>query len=219
MSDKLVSSTLQEQIERFKQQSAAKANPEVRTLRQAETQKLIQSGIAEQSLHKGDHVPDFTLPDADGKPIILSSLLHKGPVVITFYRGEWCPYCNLTLRAYQAVLPQMTALGATLIAISPQLPDFSQVMITKADLTFPVLSDVGNQVARQYRLVFTLPETLRPYTVALPKFNGDESWELPMPGTFVIGQDGIIQLAFVHADYTRRLEPTAILDTLNELRR
>jgi len=89
----------------------------------------------------------------------------------------------------------MTALGATLVAVSPQLPDFSRAMITKADLTFPVLSDVGNQVARHYRLVITVPEHLRPYGISLPEFNGDDSWELPMTGTFVIGQDGIIHLA------------------------
>lgn len=220
MSDVNTDPTLREQIERFKQAGAAKANPEVRALRQRETEKLIQAGIAEQSVHVGDTAPDFTLPDAEGKEVTLSALLKAGRVVLTFYRGEWCPYCNLQLRAYQTVLPQIEALGAVLVAVSPQLPDFSRAMITKADLTFPVLSDVGNQVARQYRLVFTVPESLRPYTAnaSLPQFNGNESWELPMPGTFVIQENGVIQLAFVHADYTRRLEPAEILSALHSLR-
>ena len=217
MSDKTVLLTLEETIEQFKQARAGKTPPEVIALRQVETKKLIQSGIAEQSFHKGDRAPDFTLPGANGELMTLASLLKIGPVVLTFYRGEWCPYCNMTLRAYQAVLPQIKAFGATLVAVSPQSPDFSQAMITKADLTFPVLSDVGNHVARQYRLVFTLPETLRPYTAKLPQYNGDDSWELPVPGTFVIGQDGVIHTAFVHADYTKRMEPEAILSALSEL--
>lgn len=217
MHEKTVETTLEEQIEQYKQASTARTAPEVLAVRQAETKKLIQSGIAEQSFHSGDRAPDFTLPNAAGGSVSLGSLLEQGPVVLTFYRGEWCPYCNLTLRAYQAVLLQIKALGATLVAVSPQTPDFSQAMITKADLTFPVLSDVGNHVARQYRLVFTVPETLRPYTAKLQKFNGDESWELPLPGTFVIGQGGLIHAAFVHADYTKRMEPSAILSALNAL--
>lgn len=134
--------------------------------------------------------------------------------MVTFYRGAWCPYCNLQLRAYQAILPQVTRLDATLVAISPQTPDASVEIVSKAGLTFPVLSDVGNHVARSYRLVFVLPEVLRPYTANLPQYNGDKSWELPLPGTFVVGRDGIIKLAYVHADYTKRLEPSDILAAL-----
>ncbi|MHB8630078.1 MAG: peroxiredoxin-like family protein [Aggregatilineales bacterium] len=146
---------------------------------------------------------------------LLAEQLQKGPVVLAFYRGAWCPYCNLQLRAYQAILPEITNLGATLVAVSPQAPDYSIDMVTKANLTFPVLSDAGNLVAREYRLVFTLPEALRPYTANLPQYNHDDSWELPLPGTFVIGPDGVIRLAFTHADYTKRLEPTDILRTLH----
>ena len=217
MSDLIKLSTLEMQIEQFKLAGAAKTPPEIRALRKAETEKLIQTGIAEQSFHSGEHAPDFTLPDANGESVTLSSLLTAGPVVLTFYRGEWCPYCNLALRAYQAVLPQIKALGATLVAVSPQQPDFSRAMVTKADLTFPVLSDVGNHVARRYRLVFTLPETLRPISANLPRFNGDESWELPLPGTFVVGQARVIHAAFVDADYTKRMEPAAILAALEKL--
>jgi peroxiredoxin len=209
--------TLREQLEQRQQQGAAKAPPEVRALRQAETQKLIELGIAEQSLHRGDPAPDFTLPDAYGYSVSLSGLLQKGSVVVAFYRGSWCPYCNLQLRAYQSISPDITRLGATLVAISPQTPDTSTEIVDKASLTFPVLSDVGNQVGRTFRLVFVLPEMLRPHTANLPQYNGDNSWELPMPGTFVIGTDGMIRLAFVHADYTKRLEPADILTALRQL--
>jgi peroxiredoxin len=161
--------------------------------------------------------PDFTLSNVDGQPVTLSALLLHGPVVLTFYRGEWCPYCNLQLRAYQAILPQIQELGASLVAISPQTPDNSLTTADKKGLTFPVLSDLGNAVARRYGLVFSVSETLRTAGAPLPSYNGDESWELPMPGTFVIAQDGIVRLAFVSADWTKRLEPAAILDGVRAL--
>ena len=138
-------------------------------------------------------------------------------MVLTFYRGDWCPYCNLQLRAYQAILPLIQELGASLVAVSPQTPDNSLSTAEKKGLTFPVLSDAGNKVARQYGLVFSLSETLRTVSANLPSFNGDDSWELPIPGTFVIAHDRTVRLAFVDADWTKRLEPAAILDTLRRL--
>ncbi len=213
MSSPTIPTKLQDQLDEFKL-SRAQTNPEVFALRQNETAKLIATGIEEQSLHAGDHAPDFTLPDARGGDVTLAALLKNGPVVLTFYRGDWCPYCNLTLRAYQAILPELTALNATLVGVSPQLPDFGMAMIDKADLTFPVLSDVGNYIARRYRLLFMLPESLRPYSASITQSNGDESWELPMPATFVIQPDGVVKLAFTPADYTKRLEPQLILQAL-----
>jgi peroxiredoxin len=137
------------------------------------------------------------------------------PFVLTFYRGEWCPWCNLTLRAYQRILPQIRALGASLVAVSPQTPEHSLSTVEKKELTFTVLSDVGNIVARKYRLVFTLEQTIRTlYTTIgadLPSFNGDPSWELPMPATFLLAQDGTVRLAFVDEDFTHRLEPATLL--------
>mgnify|MGYP005865363415 CR=1 FL=1 len=216
MTTEFSQTTLREQLEQRKQQGAAKTPPEVTALRKAETEKLIASGIAKQSLHEGDLAPDFTLPDANGQPVSLAVLRQKGPVVVTFYRGSWCPYCNLQLRAYEAIFPKIREAGATLVAISPQTPEASTEIIDKGSLKFLVLSDVGNQVARGYRLVFVLPEVLRPYTANLPQSNADETWELPMPGTFVIGADGVIRLSFVHPDYTKRLEPSDILAALEQ---
>jgi peroxiredoxin len=178
---------------------------------------LVRSGIAASSLHEGALAPDFTLPNVDGRPVTLSALLAEGPVVLTFYRGEWCPYCNLQLRAFQAILPEIRELDATLVAVSPQTPDNSLATAEKKGLTFPVLSDAGNQVARRYGLVFSLSETLRVVNPDLRAYNGDDSWELPMPGTFVIAPHGTAQLAFVDADWTKRLEPSAILDALRRL--
>jgi peroxiredoxin len=165
--------------------------------------------------------PDFALPNAAGKSIVLKELLKSGPVVLTFYRGGWCPYCNIQLRAYQSVLPQISALGARLVAISPQLPDNSLDTVNKNTLAFDVLSDVGNEVARSYGLVYSLPEeiraALRSNNKALPSINGDESWELPVPATYVIARDQHVALAYIEVDYRKRLEPEALLRCLKSL--
>lgn len=184
--------------------------------------QLSTSGAAEEARKAGEQAPDFTLPDALGNAVTLSHLLRKGPVVITFYRGEWCPYCNLQLRAYQQILPQIQAFGASLIAISPQTPDHSLSMAEKQALTFAVLSDVGNQVARQFGLVYALDAAVRAahrqIGADLPAYNGDEAWELPMPGTFVVDQAGIVRLTFVDPNFTRRLDPAIIIAQLEKLR-
>jgi peroxiredoxin len=184
-------------------------------------EQLIASGAAEQALKEGAYVPDFTLPDAQGQAVTLSHLLKSGPVVIVFYRGAWCPYCNVQLHAYQQMLPQIQASGASLVAISPQTPDQSLSLAEKQALTFAVLSDVGNQVARQFGLVFTIDEAVRTAHLQvganLPAYNGDASWELPMPGTFLIDQSGIVRLAFVDPDYIHRLDPSIVIERLANL--
>jgi peroxiredoxin len=186
------------------------------------TRQLINCGAAEQTLKEGAQAPDFTLPDARGNAVTLSHLLTQGPVVMTFYRGQWCPYCHLQLRAYQQALPHMQARGASLVAISPQTPDHSRALAEKLELTFALLSDMGNQVARQFGLVFTIDEAVRgahkQVGADLPRFNGIESWELPMAGTFLIDQAGTVRLAFVHPDFTRRLDPSVVIARLNELK-
>ncbi len=210
--------TLQQQIETLQDQLAQQLPAEVLAQLSKSITTLVQTGIAQQSVKVGERAPDFTLPDVFGKPVTLSELLKHGPVVLTFYRGEWCPWCNLTLRAYQRILLQIRALGASLVAVSPQTPEHSLSTVEKKELTFTVLSDVGNSVARKYRLVFTLEQSIRTlYTnigADLPGFNGDPSWELPMPATFLLAQDGTVRLAFVDADFTHRLEPATLLDGL-----
>src|SRR5258706_12910939 len=180
--------------------------------------QLINSGAAEQALKEGTQAPDFTLLDARGTAVTLSQLLTQGPVVMTFYRGAWCPYCHLTLRAYQQALPQLQVGGATLIAISPQTPHHSRALAEKLELTFALLSDKGNQVARQFGLVFTIDEAVRgahkQVGADLPRFNGTDSWDLPISGTFLIDQSGTVRLAFVHPDFHRRLYPPVIIARL-----
>lgn len=213
--------TLTAQLQEFRRQFRQNAAEDIQQTMGAATAALKASGILDGVISEGQSSPDFELPNAQGKPMRLSDKLKAGPVVVSFYRGQWCPYCNLELRALQAVLPDIQARGAQLIAISPQTPDNSLSTAEKNDLTFDVLSDMGNVVARQYGLVFVLPEELRPiYTsfgIDVPAHNGDDTFELPIPATYVIGQDGAIALAFAEADYVTRLEPTAILKALDQL--
>ena len=189
------------------------------TVMDAETSRLTISNLAARALKVGDHAPDFILPDVHGEPVRLRALLDQGPVVVVFYRGGWCPYCNLHLRGFQRRLPEFRELGATVVAISPQLPDNSLSTREKDELAFPVLSDVGNKVARQFGIVFELSDELvelyRQFGHALEDFNGaDGSRELPVPATFLLGGEGAIRLAHVDADYTRRLDPDVVIEVL-----
>jgi len=141
---------------------------------------------------------------------VLSDLLRSGPVILTFYRGGWCLYCNIQRRAYQSVLPQIAALGGRLVAISPLRPDRSLSTAEANALTFDVLSDVGNRTARSFGLVYALLEELRQVfrsnNKALSEINGDESWELPVPATYVIAPDRRVALVYIDIDYRNRLE-------------
>ncbi|MEM6253018.1 MAG: peroxiredoxin-like family protein [Cyanobacteria bacterium P01_D01_bin.156] len=187
----------------------------------AATDALDASGIATQALTVGDVAPDFELPDATGKLVRLSELLQQGPVVINFYRGEWCPYCNLELRAFQNLLSDFQQANASLVAISPELPDHSLSVTEKHNLEFAVLSDVGNKVSREYGLIFTLDPSLRPiyknFGIDVAAHNGDESYELPLPATYVIDRSRRIRYAFAEADYTQRAEPQDVLAVVKEV--
>ena len=222
MSHEIQATSLQDSIAAFTANMAKHAPAEVIATLGAELEKLADTGIAARALKAGTNAPDFTLPDAHGEKVSLASVLAKGPAVVTFYRGGWCPFCDLQLRAYQGALPQLRDLGAELLAISPQTPDYALTDVEKKQLTFPVLTDAGNRVARAYGLVFTLSDVLQQLQTGfgnpIPKFNGDQSWELPMPGTFVLDQGGVVLLAHVDPNYTRRLEPAAILDALRGAR-
>jgi len=213
--------SLQIELDELYKGFSQKVPPEVLNTMLDTTRRLVESGMAENSLKVGEKVPDFNLPNPTGYSVSLKKLLDKGPVVLNFYRGGWCPYCNLELNAYKKRLPDINKLGASLIAISPQTPDNSLSTAEKNDLKFQVLSDVGNKVADQFGLVFKLPTELHEiynnFGITLPKFNGDESWELPMPGTYVIDKDGTVQYAFASADYTKRAEPDEVISKLEEI--
>lgn len=173
---------------------------------------------------RGTLAPDFALPDQHGRTVSLGESLRRGAVVLVFYRGGWCPYCNLQLRAYQAVLDEVHALGAEMIAVSPQLPDSSLSTAEKDTLTFPVLSDVGSRTARDYGLVFEVPEEVVTFYrerkgFELGDINGRLSPELPVPACFIIEGQGRVVLAHVDPDYTKRLEPRVIIEVLRRCSR
>lgn len=213
--------TLTEQLKETQAQFSAKVPTEIKTTMGQATQALADSGIVDASLKTGQPAPNFSLPNVTAQLVELKTLLAKGPVVLSFYRGQWCPYCNLELRALQAIQSDIEALGGTLVAVSPQTPDNSLSTAEKNELTYEVLSDVGNVVARDYGLVFQLPENLRPiysgFGIDVPAHNGDDTFELPIAATYVIGADGTVAHAFVNADYTQRLEPSEILSALAKL--
>jgi peroxiredoxin len=185
------------------------------------TAELIASGAALRARKAGDRAPEFILNDPDGKPVSSTDLLQRGPLVISFYRGVWCPYCNMELQALQAALPELTATGANVVAISPQMAANSRKSVRQNHLAFPILSDPGNTVAAAFGLRFALPDDLVELYASLrndlPAFNGDDSWTLPMPARYVIAQDGTIAYAEVNPDYTLRPDPSELLPTLRQL--
>ena len=185
------------------------------------TKTLADSGQAEKALNIGDTCPDFELGNARGVKVRLSEQLKNGPAVISFYRGAWCPYCNLEIRALKNNLDAFRQHGADLIAISPQVPDKSLSQITDLDLKFEVLSDTGNEIAKQFGLVFTVSPELRPiydtFGIDIAGHNGDNNFEIPMPATYIVDSDRKIRFGFVSADYTQRLEPSIIIEELQKL--
>ncbi|MEM6590266.1 MAG: peroxiredoxin-like family protein [Cyanobacteria bacterium P01_C01_bin.73] len=213
--------SLSEQLAQRLEENRAQLPSEVTATMAQATEDLANSGIVNRSLNRGDTLPAIALPNATGKIVDLQALLAKGPIVITFYRGGWCPYCNMELRAYQQALPEIKSLGATLVAITPETPDSSLSTTEKNELEFEVLSDRGNQIARELGLVFTLPESLRPiyenFGIDVPRHNGDQTFELPVPATYVVNTDGTVVHAFVNADYTKREEPKTVVDVLRQL--
>jgi peroxiredoxin len=194
------------------------APPHIHPVMERATAELIASAQAGRTLKAGDKAPVFTLADPDGRPVSSAELLARGPLVISFYRGVWCPYCNLELQALQATLPQFRELGASLVAISPQAAANSRKSQRENGLDFPILSDTKNEVAAAFGLRFALPDYLielyKTLKNDLPAFNGDPGWTLPMPARYVIARDGTIVYAEVNPDYTLRPEPESMLPVL-----
>jgi peroxiredoxin len=186
------------------------------------TQSLIDSRQADHALKAGDRAPEFTLQDADGNMVSSRELLARGPLVTTFYRGIWCPYCNYDLQALEEVRPEIEARGASLVAISPQTAANSRKSQRDNKLDFTILSDPGVAVADKFGLRFSLPDDLievyRQFGADLTEVNGDPSGVLPMPARYVIGTDGVIAYAEVNPDYTRRPDPSELLPVLDRLR-
>lgn len=184
--------------------------------------ELIASGAGDRALKAGDIAPSFALPNADGKHVASKDLLARGPLVVTFYRGIWCPYCSFDLQALEAARPEIEARGASMVAVSQQTPSNSRKAQRQNRLGFSILSDKGGAVAAQFGVRWTTPnyirEIHRQLGADLTQFNGEESWTLPMPARYVVGQDSVIAYAEVNPDYTRRPEPSDIFPVLDKLR-
>lgn len=195
---------------------------EAREIMERAARELAATDQPQQAPAVGASAPSFTLPAADGRSVSLSEALERGPVVLTFYRGAWCPYCNIALRALQAAHDDIAARGAQLIAVSPQIPDESLTLAEKHALSFDILSDVGCETAKLYGLSYDIPEDLAALYDRLgfemDRVNAGHRRTLPLPATFVIAPDGTIAWSFVETDYTRRAEPADILSALDRIR-
>ncbi len=196
-----------------------RVGPDLARLFASDIESLRVGGLLEKAAKPGDRFPAAPhLLGSHGQAFDLNALMAAKPVVLTFYRGGWCPYCNLELRAYQALLPEIHALGAELVAVSPELPDHSLSTAQKNDLSFTVLSDVNGALASALGIRFELSDAVRPYYEkaghALPTRNGDGLWALPMPATFVVAKGGQIHSAFIEPDYRKRLDPQEALAAL-----
>lgn len=176
-----------------------------------------------QVIKPGDRFPHFSLPDATGRTVSSTSLLaDSDSLLVTFYRGEWCPFCNLALVALQKQVPEYRKLGAQFVAISPELPNGSLTIVQKHNLDFPVLSDVGNSYARQLGIVFKQDESLRvpleTIGIDFKERNGDDSFEVPVPITLLVGKDGIVKNVYLDPDFTKRLEPETAVEWIEAVR-
>jgi peroxiredoxin len=189
---------------------------------QRATDELVDSGQAQRAKKAGDTAPEFALLDPDGKQVTSRQLLARGPLVISFYRGVWCPYCNFEMQALQEALPDIVALGASLVAISPQTAPNSRKSQRDNKLGFPILSDVKSEVANAFGIRFALPPDLIAVYAGfgndLAVVNDDPAWVLPMPARYVVGTDGIIAYSEINPDYTHRPDPSELLPVLDRLK-
>ena len=213
--------TLSEQTARVRDEFIAAQPDEDKGIIGAAMEKLMASQFGSNALKVGDAIPHFTLSNAGGKPVAIASYLENGPVVLSFYRGGWCPFCNLEFKALSDALPEINGLGASLVGISPETPSVAQETVSKHDIPFEVLSDVGNEVVKQFGLLTVVYEEMRPlylkWGLDLPAHNGDDSWEIPIPATYVVDKQGVIRAAYVNKDYTQRMEPADIISALKKL--
>ncbi len=190
------------------------------TIMEVSTNKLKAQSLSTKALQTGDTLPSFTLPNVDNKNTSLNDF-KEDFLVISFYRGGWCPFCNMELRALQNILPQLSKLNTALVAISPETPDNSLTTSEKNELTFSVLSDLENQYAKSLGLVFQLPKDLRAvyhsFNLDVDKHNGNKDYELPMPATYIVNKERKVIYSYVPEDYTERLDPEKVLSIISEV--
>jgi peroxiredoxin len=211
--------SLKEQLAEYRTGWYQRVPAERQAIMQRHIDELRSGAIARAMLKVGDRAPAIALENAKGATVDVGALLKKGPVIVTFYRGGWCPYCNLELKAYQEVLPEIVAAGALLVAISPEKPDDTVSTAQKNALAFEVLSDVGQKVGRAFGLVYDFSEELKTaylgFNLDIPARNGTlGEWALPVSATYVIDRDGSIMYAYSDVDYRDRADPRDVLKVL-----
>ncbi len=212
---------LQEELDRRRREVYDRLDPADRKVIEDGIERVRMLQVAETGLSVGDTLPDFALVDADGRVWRGEELLARGSLVLSFFRGAWCPCCDLAMRALEAVRPEIEALGATLLGVAPTRPeDLARVAADRA-LHYPLLTDVGEHLAKLCGVQFELPEEhidfYRRYGVDMPATHAGAGWELPLPATYVVRQDGVVAWAFADADWGRRAEPEAVLEVLRRL--
>lgn len=213
--------TLQEELDQLLANVVEQLPSDVLQTSSKEMEHIYKTQLP-TGLAVGQVAPDFALPDPVGHIVTLSELRQRGPVILSFYRGEWCPYCNLELRALQRALPEFSKLDAQLVAISPQTPDHSLSLKEKHELEFPVVSDPSGRTLRDYNLLYEFsPELIDLYQhvfgVDLTKFNGTLGWQLPVPATLVVDRSGVVQSVSANMDYTKRMNPEDIVQVIKAL--
>ncbi|GJE03018.1 peroxiredoxin-like family protein [Methylobacterium isbiliense] len=217
----MTSLSLQDTLDQFRVSWAERVGPAIARTIEADNAALAAGPHLARALRPGDAFPRVVLPDARGRPVDLGALADATPLVVTIYRGGWCPYCNLALRAYQAALAEIAGLGARLVAVSPEAPDHGLDTAQTNALAFPVLSDEGGRLAEALGIRFVLSPEIRALYARfghdLPARHGGGDWSLPVPATYVVARGGRIALAHVEADYRRRLDPGEALAALRRL--
>ncbi len=216
----LESTQLQEALNAKKEAWETNASDAQKQMTAENLEAIVNSHFKDNAINLGQKAIDFTLKNALGDTTHLKDTLEQGPVILTWYRGGWCPYCNLTLQYLQNNLSEFKKYGANLLALTPELPDKSLSTKEKHDLEFEILSDIGNKVAKQYGLVYKLTDALAEVyqnKLGLENYNGDDSSELPITATYVIDSKGTVKYAFLDADYRNRADILEILEALKEL--
>lgn len=211
---------LQNKLDSMKNNFLKRADKQKIEVYEAGIDSVIKSGVLENAKQVGEEAPNFVLTNAKGDTVELKKLLKNGPVVLTWYRGGWCPYCNITLRSLQEHLPDFIERNAALVALTPELPDKSLSTQEKNELEFEVLSDINSEIGKQYGVIYKLaPDVAEYYKKGfnLKEYNGESSYTLPLAATYVINTDGKITYAFLDADYRKRAEPKEILEALDKL--
>jgi len=214
--------SLMQEIENYKKETFPKVSKDITETLVKATDEMVKAGLDKQALKTGDKIPIFELKNIHGETMSSKDVLQKGPMVMSFYRGGWCPFCSMELRALQKAQDAIQANRATLLAISPELPEVSLKTVQKDNLSFQVLCDTNNQVARSFGLVYELMKELAnlyilAFDLNLTKINGTDKFELPIPATYVVDRTGVIRHSYIDVDYTRRMEPADVVQALKNV--